>query len=168
METFNEVQNVGTQSQQVITATELLEHWHGHRGLTRRLIEVYPEEHLFTYSIGGMRTFSELILELLAIAGPGLQEIVSGNTIKLDEHREHNSSKTKLLEMWDEQTEVINSNFNQISLGRFHETIKTFGEYENTVISNILYFIDNEIHHRGQAYVYLRSLGIEPPYFWER
>ncbi|MEJ6979249.1 DinB family protein [Pedobacter sp. P351] len=28
--------------------------------------------------------------------------------------------------------------------------------------------IDNEIHHRGQAYVYLRSLGITPPFFWER
>ena len=168
METFYEVQNVGTQSQQVITATELLEHWQGHRGLTRRLIEEYPDEHLFTHSIGGMRPFSDLVLELLAIAGPGLQEIVSGNTTKLDEHRVHDNSKAKLLEMWDEQTEIINSNFNQISLGRFHETIKTFGEYENTVISNILYFIDNEIHHRGQAYVYLRSLGIEPPYFWER
>ena len=32
----------------------------------------------------------------------------------------------------------------------------------------ILYVIDNEIHHRGQGYVYLRALGIEPPPFWER
>jgi len=36
------------------------------------------------------------------------------------------------------------------------------------VYENILYFVDNEIHHRGQAYVYLRALGIEPPFFWER
>ena len=28
--------------------------------------------------------------------------------------------------------------------------------------------VDNEIHHRGQGYVYLRELGIEPPPFWER
>ncbi|RYD85889.1 MAG: damage-inducible protein DinB, partial [Sphingobacteriales bacterium] len=35
-------------------------------------------------------------------------------------------------------------------------------------LQNILYFIDNEIHHRGQGYVYLRALGIEPPFFWER
>lgn len=168
METLNEVQNVSTQSQQVITASELLEHWQGHRGLTRRLIEAYPEEHFFTYSIGGMRPFSDLVLELLAIAGPGLQEIVSGNSTKLDEHRAHDNKKARILEMWDEQTEVINSNFNQIPVSRFHDTIKTFGEYEGTVISSILYFIDNEIHHRGQAYVYFRSLGIEPPYFWER
>jgi len=43
-----------------------------------------------------------------------------------------------------------------------------FGQYEGTNLSTILYLIDNEIHHRGQGYVYLRSLGIEPPYFWER
>jgi len=29
-------------------------------------------------------------------------------------------------------------------------------------------FVDNEIHHRGQGYVYLRSLGITPPGFYER
>jgi uncharacterized damage-inducible protein DinB len=29
-------------------------------------------------------------------------------------------------------------------------------------------FIDNEVHHRGQGYVYLRALGVEPSPFWER
>ncbi|HEU4878313.1 MAG TPA: DinB family protein [Gemmatimonadaceae bacterium] len=32
----------------------------------------------------------------------------------------------------------------------------------------INYIIDNEVHHRGQGYVYLRSLGIEPPPFYVR
>jgi uncharacterized damage-inducible protein DinB len=32
----------------------------------------------------------------------------------------------------------------------------------------ILYVIDNEIHHRGQGYVHLRALGIEPPPFYDR
>jgi uncharacterized damage-inducible protein DinB len=45
---------------------------------------------------------------------------------------------------------------------------KAFGQWESTGIGTILYAIDNEIHHRGQGYVYLRSLGIEPPPFWER
>ena len=34
--------------------------------------------------------------------------------------------------------------------------------------STILCAIDNEIHHRGQGYVYLRALGIEPPAFYDR
>lgn len=33
--------------------------------------------------------------------------------------------------------------------------------------ATLLYMLDNEIHHRGQGYVYLRLLGLEPP-FWER
>jgi len=43
-----------------------------------------------------------------------------------------------------------------------------FGQYEGKVHDLVLYAIDNEIHHRGQGYVYLRALGIEPPPFYER
>ncbi|GGD85782.1 hypothetical protein GCM10011312_07300 [Planktosalinus lacus] len=115
-----------------------------------------------------MRTFAELTMELLAIAGPGIKEIATGETSPLQEHIEHGNKKTFLLELWDKATEEINTHYKQIPVERFHETIKTFGQYEGTVISSIFYFIDNEIHHRGQGYVYLRDLGIEPPYFWER
>ncbi|MEX6688230.1 DinB family protein [Danxiaibacter flavus] len=41
-------------------------------------------------------------------------------------------------------------------------------QYEGPAYSSLLYFIDNEIHHRAQGYVYLRSLGIQPPFFWDR
>ena len=51
---------------------------------------------------------------------------------------------------------------------RFAEVDKAFGQWENSGANTILYGIDNEIHHRGQGYVYLRALGIEPPAFWER
>jgi hypothetical protein len=38
------------------------------------------------------------------------------------------------------------------------------------VVHQLLFYVmDNEIHHhRGQGYVYLRALGIEPPAFYER
>ena len=42
----------------IINAQELLKHWQGHRGLTRKTIEAFPDDKLFTYSIGGMRPFS--------------------------------------------------------------------------------------------------------------
>lgn len=152
----------------VITPTELLTHWQGHRGLTRRVIEAFPEKEFFNHRIGGMRTFAEMTLELLGIAGPGIQEIASGSKTELDEHRDHGNSKAKVLQFWDEATEEINTYWNQIPADRFHDKIKIFGQYEGTVCSSIFYFIDNEIHHRGQGYVYLRSLGLEPPAFWDR
>lgn len=153
---------------QIITSSQLLEHWQGHRRVTRRVIEAFPEKELFTHSIGGMRPFSEMVNELLGIAVPGLQEIVSGKTTELKEHFDHGNSKARVLEAWDKSTEEINSLWGKIKLERFQENIVLFGQYEGSVQSSIFYFIDNEIHHRGQAYVYLRSLGIEPPFFWER
>lgn len=62
--------------------------------------------------------------------------------------------------MWDENTRLINEYWPMITEERFLETDKAFGMYEGVVINLVLYFIDNEIHHRGQIYVYYRSLGL--------
>src|SRR5690606_37677486 len=115
-----------------------------------------------------MRPFSELVKEFLAIAVPGLTQIVSGTDVEFNENQTELQSKQDLLNAWDEQTEEINALWKKITPERFHEEINLFGQYKFPVIQNIQYFIDNEIHHRGQGFVYLRSLGIEPPYFWER
>ena len=57
-----------TQLKSVITSAELLHHWQGHRNLTRRVIEAFPEKEFFEFSIGGMRTAAGLIQELISIA----------------------------------------------------------------------------------------------------
>lgn len=153
---------------EVITPKELLKHWQGHRGLTRRVIEAFPEKEFFEFSIGGMRPFAAMTMELMGIAAPSIREVASGNTGELNEHFEHDNKKENILKQWDRDTEEINRLFAEIPESRFHETIKLFGKYEGTVWSSLFYAIDNEIHHRGQGYVYLRALGIEPPPFWDR
>jgi uncharacterized damage-inducible protein DinB len=159
---------VEKQTVSIITSSELLQHWQGHRSLTRKVIEAFPENELFEYSIGKMRPFAKMVQELLAIAAPGLREIVFGATENLNEHVQAADSKANILKLWDEATDEINRYWSDLTEERFHDTILTFGKYEGTVYSSIFYFIDNEIHHRGQGYVYLRSLGIEPPAFWDR
>ena len=156
------------QQASVISSSELLQHWQGHRALTRKVIEAFPEKEFFEYSIGAMRPFAAIVGELLAIAAPGLKQIVGGPAEKLDEEIKVERSKASLLAQWDEATTQIDTYWAQLQDERFGETILAFGQYEGTVLSSILYFIDNEIHHRGQGYVYLRSLGIEPPPFWDR
>lgn len=153
---------------QVISPKQLLKHWQGHRDLTRRVIEAFPEKEFFEFSIGGMRPFAAMTMELMGIALPGLRELAGGDTGKLSEHFEHGNQKANILKKWDADTEEINRVFANIPLTRFQEHIKLFGQYEGTVCSSLFYFIDNEIHHRGQGYVYLRALGIEPPFFWDR
>src|SRR5690606_13436353 len=51
-----------------MTPEELLRHWQSHRGLTRRMIEAYPEDQLFSFTVGGMRPFGKLALEMISMA----------------------------------------------------------------------------------------------------
>ena len=146
--------------QQFISSAQILEHWQGHRNLTRRVIEAFPEKELFEFSIGGMRPFAKLAVELISIAGPALKGIVEQQVEKFSEEAFKPKTKEEILAKWDSETEVINQYFNQISEERFQETFNLFGEYEFPVYQNILYFIDNEVHHRGQGYTYLRALGL--------
>jgi uncharacterized damage-inducible protein DinB len=150
----------------VITPEALLQHWQGHRGLTRRVIEAFPEEELFRFSIGGMRPFSELAKEFLLMAVPSLGGIVTGDWISGGTLQVR--TKAELLRLWDEATDEINKLWPTIPPQRFQEVDKAFGQWEGPVYGLLLYVIDNEIHHRGQGYVYLRALGIEPPPFYDR
>jgi uncharacterized damage-inducible protein DinB len=166
METYNATVTV-------ISPEQLLNHWQGHRGLTRRVIEAFPEKELFEFGIGGMRNFAILAMEMVDLANPGIEGLVSGEWKQMDNlpHATGEGmpeSKEELLALWDETTDKMNRLWPQLSPERFNESTKAFNMYDGTVISTILYFIDNEIHHRGQGYVYLRALGIEPPAFWDR
>ena len=155
-----------TTSALVITPEEMLHHWQGHRGLTRRVIEAFPEDKLFSFAVGGMRPFSALAKEFIGMAVPTLQGVITGtwsNGPKIDVQ-----TKAELLRRWDETTDEINALWPTIPPQRFQEIDTAFGQWEMPIYGLLLYVIDNEIHHRGQGYVYLRALAIEPPPFYER
>ncbi|SMO93927.1 DinB family protein [Gracilimonas mengyeensis] len=157
----------------VITPEQMLEHWQGHRSLTRRTIEAFPEDKLFTHTIGGMRPFSEMVIEMIKMAAPGAKGIATGEwgewgTFEADGLSTTPKTKEELLELWDWSTDQINHWWAKIPAGRLQEKDVAFGQWEGLTWWHLFYFIDNEIHHRGQGYVYLRSLDIEPPFFWER
>lgn len=151
----------------IISTAQLLEHWQGHRHLTRKVIEFFPEQELFHFSIGSMRPFADMVKELLAITEPGIKQIVTGQSSVLDGNLSV-MTKEELLRLWDATTIALPIWWDKLTVEKFQEMILAFGQYQGTVTSTILYYIDNEIHHRGQGYVYLRALGISPPSFWER
>jgi uncharacterized damage-inducible protein DinB len=152
-----------------VNADQIIRHWQGHRNLTRKVIEAFPEDALFNFSIGGMRPFSELALEMIMMAAPGMAGIATGKWeyVEMDSSQKP-KTKAALLKLWDEVTEKLNELAPRIPPGRFQQNEVAFGQYEGTIYNHLFYLIDNEIHHRGQGYVYLRALNIEPPFFWER
>jgi uncharacterized damage-inducible protein DinB len=149
-----------------LSTEDVLKHWQGHRSLTRRTIEAFPEDKLFSFSVGGMRPFSELAYEFVKMAVPIVDGVATGHWEEYAGTKP--TTKAELLAIWDRQTRQLDERFPAIPAHRFAQIDKAFGQWEMSGIGTTQYAIDNEIHHRGQGYVYLRTLGIEPPHFWER
>lgn len=158
--------SVATTTALFMTPEQLLAHWQGHRRLSRRVIEAFPEDQLFTYSIGSMRAFGVLALEMIAMAAPLVRGLVTGEWGEYSEAQA--TTRQELLRQWDESTSAIDRLWPQLPAEIFQETRTAFGQYTSRVYDLLLYTVDNEIHHRGQGYVYLRALGIEPPPFYIR
>lgn len=149
-----------------ISTDQLLEHWQGHRRLTRRVIAAFPDDKFDTFSVGGMRPFSKLALEMIGMVVPTLDGLRTGQWAFSETPALTN--KADVLQLWDETTATLERLWPQIPAKRFQETDLAFGQWEMQGFALLLYLIDNEIHHRGQGTVYLRALGIEPPQFPDR
>ena len=157
----------------IIPASVFLEHWQGHRRVTRRVIEAFPDAELFRFTIGGMRTFSALALELVGMASGMVRGIATRAWPAVGELLHHAggsepSTKAELLRVWDATTEEMNTLWPGITTERFSETDTAFGQYSGRIYDFLFYCLDNEVHHRGQGYVYLRALGVGPPAFFDR
>ncbi len=150
-----------------LSPDQLLDHWQGHRRLTRRVIEAFPDDEAFTtFSIGGMRPFAEMVAELLSMAVPIARGVATG---EWGDHRPSApTSRADALERWDEATADLDAVWPTLAPERFQEVHTAFGQWEGPGHWQVLYAIDNETHHRGEGYVYLRALGVEPPKFPDR
>ena len=162
-----------TASSVIIPSNAVLAHWQGHRRVTRRVIDAFPEGELFGFSVGGMRPFAAMALEMISMASAGIRGVATRQWATQDNLLHHSgaqppTSKSDLLRLWDATTDELNTLWPQIPTERFTEVDLAFGVYEGVIYGLMLYWIDNEIHHRGQGYVYLRALGIEPPAFYDR
>src|SRR6476660_7998938 len=95
-----------------ISTDSLLAHWQGHRRLTRRVIDAFPEDRLFRFSVGGMRPFGALAMEIITMAVPMVRGAVSGEW-SASSSRE-SRPKQEVLRLWDESTEQLNALWPQI------------------------------------------------------
>src|SRR5437660_10678180 len=107
----------------VITPEQLLDHWQGHRRVTRRLIADFPEKELFEYSIGGMRTFATLASELLRMAVPIALGVATGTW---SDWQVEPKTKDEILKLWDESTEELDRAWKRIPPHRFQEVDTAF------------------------------------------
>lgn len=151
-----------------LTPELLLRHWLGHRRLTRRTIQVFPDAELFDHHAPRMRPFGAIVNELNVFMPLAVRGAATGQWSWPDGAEAAPNTKAELLRVFDDATSVLEAYLPGIPSARFLEVDQPIGSREEPVISTLLYFIDNEVHHRGQGFVYLRELGVEPPAFYQR
>jgi uncharacterized damage-inducible protein DinB len=157
-----------TPKEKTMNTALIVSHWMGHRRLSRRTLELFPEDQLFTFSVGNMRPYGKLALEMLQFI-PTLKGVVSGEW-KWQSTFDEVNTKEALLKAWDDTDSQLLEVWKDVTAERL-SAIEADNFWMIDATSNlwkVQYWVDNEIHHRGQGYVYLRALGIEPPAFWER
>jgi len=156
----------------VLTLDQLRDHWSGHRRLTRRVIEAFPSDDAFaTFSVGGMRPAADLVGELLRMDVPILRGVATGEWGASPagwRDEAPPATRDEALAAWDASTEAFDALWPDLDAASFQATHNAFGQWEGPGHWQVLYAIDNQVHHRAQMYVYLRALGVEPPPFYER
>ena len=150
---------------ELLTPEGLLTNLKDVRALTRNVIETFPEKELFEFNVAKLRPFSEMVEEFLRVLDYVFKETLHEKHRSFHTEGQFPTTKAEVLVLWDEVTEIIDGEWEQV--GDYTRPITIF-QMTFSFAQWILYLIENESHHRGQGYVYLRALGIEPPSFWGR
>ena len=150
---------------ELLTPEALLTNLKDVRALTRNVIEAFPEKELFEFNIANLRPFSAMVEEFLMITNYIFTETLHEKHTPFYTEGQFPTTKTEVLALWDKVTEIIDREWKEV--GDYTQSI-TIYKMTFTFAQWILYAIENESHHRGQGYIYLRALGIEPPFFWAR
>ncbi|EJQ49914.1 damage-inducible protein DinB [Bacillus mycoides] len=153
----------------VMTLEQFREILDENRRLTIRTIAAFPEDKLFTFApVEPLRPFSKMILEILDIERGYIRGIALGEW-EYSQPFTGVSTKEELLDGCHETKEVVQKWWPKITEERLHTVEKDpFFGGEMSHFERLHYALENEIHHRGQGFIYLRLLGIEPPAFWDR
>src|SRR6516164_10160464 len=110
-----------TLTEPLLSPKALLDHWQGHRRLTRRVIEAFPEDKLFSFAIGSMRPFSEMVKEFLKMTEPIAHGVATGEWKSFGGDLDFMRTKAELLRLWDEATARLNAIWPTIPAHRFAE-----------------------------------------------
>ena len=145
-----------------MTKNAVLKYWQNVRKLTMRIFDLFPEN-MFDYRpVENVRSVAEqfdhiLVVELFARIG-----ILTNEWSLAPFSGERDRSRSTLREkLYSENKKTIGM-FRLLPDGQFLKIYNTpFGAITGEVV--IYETIDEEIHHRGNLYTYLRLLGIEPP-----
>ena len=153
----------------LLTPQSLLALLESNRRLTVRVVEAFPEDALFRFSPAPpLRPFAEMVQEVLEME-EGYVRGIATREWTFSPKRVF-TTKQELLDACAAVRQQTLQLWPRITAERLaaEETDPFWGAEPQPNLSRLIYTLENEIHHRGQGYTYLRILGIQPPPFYVR
>jgi len=140
---------------------QIIRYWRNVRGLTIKLCELFPENQFDFRPIAAVRSVAEQFNHIVGVERYTLNGLTLGDWEFKGEQGLSNekSAIIELLKTENQKTAQLLSQLNESEFNKIHHT--KFGDMSGEVVAYVA--IDEEIHHRGNLYVYARMLNIEPP-----
>ncbi|OFW78409.1 MAG: hypothetical protein A2201_08765 [Alicyclobacillus sp. RIFOXYA1_FULL_53_8] len=146
--------------------------WEDNRHLTNNVAPALASaDALDKTPVEGMRSFRQLLLEIWGIERAYAQGLGHDDWQgQAPPETLHTASVDELFAFGREVREQTRQVWSTIPFESLTQVRPDpfWGGPEGTVMGWLTYALENEIHHRGQGYVYLRLLGHEPPAFYVR
>ena len=145
--------------------------WEGHRRLTLRAARAFPADKLLSFSPKApLRPFGVMLDEIARIERAYVRGLAEDKWEWDPKNPAPATDAATAIAFLEEARAYTRRCWGGLSA----ETLLTpredpfFFGADKRPYDWLVYCLDNEVHHRGQGYVYLREIGIEPPPFWER
>lgn len=152
--------------------TWFFEVWEENRRLTNTVARAIVDADAIDQTpVQGMRSFRELLLEMWGVEQAYIRGLAHDDwQYQAPPEEVRTASPDEFLDFGRQIREETRKLWPTISMASLLEMRKEpfWGGPDGNGIGWLTYALENEIHHRGQGYVYLRLLGQEPPAFYVR
>lgn len=138
-------------------------------GITRRVIQAFPEDKLDWTPAEGSRTARQIIAHVYGMLASHAAAVLKGSLTE----EEHNAAERtpeggvgELLDWCEARFDEFQRDARLATDEQLASKVKFFyGEFAGGTI--LMCVLDEHWHHRGQLTVYLRLLGITPPNLYD-
>ena len=145
----------------------IIKYWDNVRRLTLQVLDLIPERELEFRPVDDVRNVAELFEHILEVELDFRNGFLFGDWMRRPHLGATNIIKQQLREKLEREHEQTSRLLRELPEGRFMKLHET--PYGRISGEGLIYLaIDEEIHHRGNLYTYLRLMNIEPPQMVQR
>lgn len=147
--------------------TDLREHLVRFRGVTLQTLEWIPEEKLGWAPREGLRTFGEHFLHIARTEEYYALGVMRGEwSMERYFSRPPSLNREALQRVFEETRAETLQALDSLDGSRLDETVTVPDiPVQWTLRSWLWYLVEHEVHHKAQLALYLREIGIVPPFF---